>query len=180
MDCELFGSLSVGEARSLLEGFLETESAAVEATLAEARQQGLRTDYSIESVAPLLRWAVGQVKTVPIPEDTSVPTWIRETESYKSSLVGFDNASKPIVLRLAYYLGECFVRGFAVLTWAVGGQETALKNMPVVSGFGNGIELAPMLVAENLLLRVLSGNGRTPDDFDVAVRTWTAYVAGRG
>jgi hypothetical protein len=37
-----------------------------------------------------------------------------------------------------------------------------------------------MLVAENLLLRVLSGNARTPDDFDVAVQAWTAYVAGRG
>jgi hypothetical protein len=91
----------------------------------------------------LMRWAVGQVKTVPLPEDPSVPIWIRETDSYKTNLLHFDDASKPIVLCLAYYLGECFVRGFSGLAWAVGSHETALTNMPVVSGFGNGIELAP-------------------------------------
>lgn len=49
----------------------------------------------------------------------------------------------------------------------------------MVSGFGSGIEMAPMLVAENLLLRMLSGNAM-PDVFEVAVQTWIAYVARRG
>jgi hypothetical protein len=40
--------------------------------------------------------------------------------------------------------------------------------------------LIVVAVAENLLLRVFSGNARTPDDFDVAVQTWSAYVDTRG
>ena len=121
---------------------------------------------------------VGQLETVPLPEDPAVPIWIRETDSYKSNLLDFADASKPIVLRLAYYLGECFVRGFPGCTWTVGDRKTAEKNMPVVAGFGHRIELAPMLVAENSLLRVLSGNG-TPDVLDIAVQTWTSDVAKR-
>jgi hypothetical protein len=50
--------------------------------------------------------------------------------------------------------------------------------MPVVAGFGSEIELAPMLVVENLFLRVLSGPG-TLDAFDVAVQAWTSFAGGR-
>jgi hypothetical protein len=178
VDFELFESLSASEARSFLEGFLERESAAVEETLAAARQQGLRTDYSLGSISPLMRWAISQLKTVPLPENPALSVWIRETESYKSSLLDFDNASKLIVLRLAYYLGESFVRAFPGFTWSVGSHETAEKNMPVVAGFSSGIELAPMLVAENVLLRVLSGHG-TQEAFDVAVQTWTSFARRR-
>jgi hypothetical protein len=128
VDFDLFESLSPNEARSLLEGFLETESVAVEEMLAKARQQGLRTDYSLRSTAPLMRWAISQVKTTPLPENPELPIWIRETDSCKSSLLGFDQSSKAIVLRPAYYPGECLVRTFPGLTWAVASHETAEKK----------------------------------------------------
>ena len=71
------------------------------------------------------------------------------------NLFDFDDPSKIMVLRIAYYMGECFVRNFPDLVWAVGDAYTALKNIPVVSGFRGEQEMPPMLVAENLFARVL-------------------------
>ena len=58
-------------------------------------------------------------------------------------------------------------------TRGVGDADTALKNMPVVSGFREGQEMPPMLVAENLLGRVLLGKAGE-NAFDVAVQAWVA------
>jgi len=80
-----------------------------------------------------------------------------------------------MVLRIAYYMGECFVRNFPDLVWAVGDADTALKNIPVVSGFRGGQEMPPMLVAENLFARVLLDKAGE-NAFDVAVQTWVANV----
>jgi hypothetical protein len=80
-----------------------------------------------------------------------------KTEDYLHGLHDFDDPSKIIVLRFAYHMGECFVRNFPDLAWSVGEADTALRNKPVVSGFRGGQEMPPMLVAENLFRRVLSG-----------------------
>jgi hypothetical protein len=36
----------------------------------------------------------------------------------------FDEPSKIVALRIAYYMGECFVRNFADLIWSVGKADT--------------------------------------------------------
>jgi len=142
----------------LLEGFLETEARAIEKMLIDARRDGLETDFGVESLPPLKRWALRQLKTVPQLPDPSLPTWITKTEDYHRNLFDFDDPSKIVVLRFAYYMGECFVRNFADLLWSVGDVDTALKNIPVVSGFRGGLEMPPMLVAENLFRRMLKGD----------------------
>ena len=174
VDFRYFHSLTPAEARSLLEGFLDSEAGTVEQTLAKARREGLSTDYSIESLPALMRWALGQLKTVPMPEDPSVPIWIRETDVYKRGLYDFDEPSKSVVLRVTYYMGECFVRTFPDLTWSIGEAGTVQKHMPVVAGFAHGMELAPMLVTENLFRRVLEGNPGSDNAFENAVATWAA------
>jgi hypothetical protein len=170
-DFERFESLSPREAQALLAGFLETEARAVEQTLAEALRQGLGTDYSIGSLSPIMCWALDQITTVRMLPDPALPAWITQTESYRRGLFDFDEPSAFIVLRVAYYMGECFVRSFPGLSWSVGDAETAEKNMPVVSGFDHQMELAPMLIAENLFRRVRSGMAGK-DAFDIAVQRW--------
>jgi len=62
VDFALFYSLDPYEARSLLEGFLETEARATEQMLIEVCREGLEADFSVESHPPLssvLRGSVG-------------------------------------------------------------------------------------------------------------------------
>jgi hypothetical protein len=54
----------------------------------------------------------------------------------------------------------------------VGDPETAQQNMPVITGFGNQLELSPILVTENLLRRALKG--AAPDAIERAVNRWVA------
>src|SRR5688572_17390003 len=78
--------------------------------------------------------------------------WLWQEQTWgKMGVATFDEPSKILVLRAAYYLGESFVRCHSGLHWTVGNVETAEGNMPVVAGFDSGLELAPILIAENLL-----------------------------
>lgn len=172
--CPLY-SLDPNEARSLLEGFLETEACVSEQMLIAARREGLEVDFSVESLRSLMRWAVRQLKTIPQLPDPSLPTWITKIEDYQRDLFDFDEPSKVVVLRIAYYMGECFVRNFADLLWSIGDADTALKNIPVVSGSRGGLEMPPMLVAENLFRRMLKGD-TDGNAIDVAFRRWVADV----
>src|SRR5262249_38478833 len=106
VDLARFYSLDPNEARSLLEGFLETEARAIEQMRIEARRDGLESDFSVESLPPLMRWALRRLKTVPQLPDPSLPTWITKTEDYQCGLFDFDEPSKNVVLRIAYYMGE--------------------------------------------------------------------------
>jgi hypothetical protein len=55
-----------------------------------------------------------------------------------------------LVLRAAYFLGESFAKDYPELHWGRGNRETALQNMPVISGFKGNIEMPPIMVTENL------------------------------
>jgi hypothetical protein len=173
MTFAFYESLDVSEARSLLRGFLETGANAAEQMLAQAKREGLCCDFGIASLSPLMRWALGQLKTVPKLADASLPSWMTATDSYQRGLFDFSEDSKAMILRVAYYVGECFVRNFPGLTWSIGNEETALQNMPVVSGFRGGLELPPLLVVENLFRRVLSKDAKD-DTIDHAVQHWVA------
>lgn len=104
-----------------------------------------------------------------------LPAWITATEDYRRGLFEFAEESKPLVLRTVYYCGECFVRTFDELKWAVGDNATAQRNMPVITGFGNGIELAPILVTENLFRRILTEDPGT-DAIERAISRWSSFL----
>ncbi len=173
MDFAFFESLTVEEARIFLSRFLEEEKVATEKLVAAAKSAGLSADYNVESLVPLFWWVAGGLKTIPREPDLSLPDWIRNSTSYTENLFDFDNESKIVVLRSAYYLGETFIRSFQGLQWRIGNAETALQNMPVVHGFRHKLEMAPMLVAENLFGRILSGNGGL-GDVQKMVSTWVS------
>lgn len=175
MDFAFFDSLSAEEGADFLDAFLRAEGSAVEKMIESAQRGGVAADFSIETLPSVLEWALNQVKTSPKGVNETLPAWITATEDYRRGLFEFTEESKPLVLRGAYYFGECFVRAFDGLKWGVGDRDTAQRNMPVVTGFGNGIELAPILVTENLFRRILSGDAGA-DAIDRAVRKWKAYL----
>jgi hypothetical protein len=105
----------------------------------------------------------------------SVPEWIRSTPEYERGLFEFDEDSKNLICFVAYYLGECFVRNYSQLRWATGNAEYAEANMPVVTGFKREIELAPMLVLENLFRRITAKPDRI-SDIEIAIDTWRNYL----
>ena len=159
MDVAFCESLTGEEACQFLSRLLDEEKAVVENLLAAAKTAGLLVDYSIDSLVPLFWWVVGDLKIIRSEPDVTLPDWIRNSDSYTDNLFDLDETSTITVLRSAYYLGETFVRSFPGLKWGVGNSDTALQNMPVVRGFCHNLELAPMLVAENVFRKILSGNG---------------------
>lgn len=169
MNFELFETMSPQEAREHLQGFLETESAAVESLRAGAEQSGVEMNFSIDSLPSVLRWIIGKVQIVRVPVPESEPEWVRSF--HKDGLIDFDEESKYWILRAAYYLGECFVRNYPSLQWTTGDPEYIEKNMPVVAGFRNGDEMAPMMIVENLFLRIL-GDSAPITSIDTAIETW--------
>ena len=137
-------------------------------------KEDIVVDYTTESFLPIFKWISEKLNTIPESEDESIPEWIRETESYKKGLYTFDAASKVLILRFSYYMGECFVRNYDSLSWSVGRRKTAVQNMPVVTGFKSKMELAPMLVCENMF-----GTAFEEKSFErvqVAIHTWISFV----
>lgn len=171
MDYQYFDSLSTIDAEAFLGHFLETECKSVDDLISKAGNDGIKADFSIESLAPVLCWIYRALRIVPQEPDESLPGWIKECISYKSNLFDFDGESKVMILRGAYYLGETFVRSSKKLYWSIGNQETAVKNMPVVRGFRHGLEMAPMLVVENVYGRIFSGAG-TEADIETMISYW--------
>ena len=175
MRFDFFESLSPEEAKTFFDRFLEVESARVHEVLKQCSSEGVPANFGIDSVAPFMRWVAARLKTVPTAPDTQLPTWIRETDSYAKNLFEFDEVSKILTLRAAYFLGESFVRSFRNLHWTIGNSETAEANMPVIGGFQAGLELAPILITENLLRRVIAEPSKE-SDIDKAVDYWVGKV----
>lgn len=177
MDFAFFEGLTRDEGREFLGAFLRAEGVAVRGMLSAAEAEaGIRGDFTVESISPVLRWAIQKIQTVPQAPDPSLPTWIREGDSYARGLLGLDEPSRILTLRCAFYLGESFVRTYADLEWGVGDPEIAERNQPVVTGFADGIEMSPMLVCQNLFLRVCVDRA-PPEQVDRAVAFWSARAA---
>ncbi len=138
-----------------------------------AQQSGVVMDYSLTSLKRALKWILSGVKVVRVPVPSTEPEWVREF--HKDGLIDFPEESKYLILRAAYYLGECFTRADDKLRWAVGRSDTVEKHMPVVAGFRHEKEIAPMLVCENLIKRV-RGYASPEAHIDVMVDTWTKLM----
>lgn len=173
---EFFEKLSINDARSFLDTFLENEAAAFQNVTKFINNASGAEVFSLESIPPALQIIVNSLRTYPINYGNGLPEWIAGLPSHSENLVEFDEHSKGLVLLGGYYLGESFVRSFPELSWQIGHPETALRNMPVVSGFRMPLEMAPILVLENLSLGILVDN----DDLsiiDSTVAEWTSMVA---
>lgn len=172
MNFEFFAELSTDEAREYLDRFLHLESQSIGGLFAECSKDGVVSDYSLRSVAPLLRWVATKLTVIPTSPDERLPEWIRNTDSYANNLFEFEEPSKLLLLRAAFYLGESFVRSFRTLRWTIGNTEYAQAKMPVVSGFQKGLEMAPILIIENLFGRVVADPTKV-GDIDRAIEYWS-------
>ena len=175
MDWQFFGSLSETDAKVFLENFLSVESLEIKNLIETAQDEGVVADFSIESIAPMFRWGISKIETIRKDPDKSLPEWIRTSSSYLDNHFSFSESSKLIILRLAYYLGETFIRSFPPLMWAVGNRETAEQNMPVITGFKYGIEMAPILVSENMIGRIVADSGKI-NDINLMIESWKKDV----
>jgi len=174
MDFAFFEGLSRDQAQDFLRSFLREERTAVRLMLDAAhREADIRDDFTIESASRVLRWAAQKLKIVPKTPDPSQPTWIRQTDSYAHAMLGLDDPSNILTLRCAFYLGESFVKSYSGLKWSVGDPEIAEQNQPVITGFTGGGEMSPLLVCQNLFLRV-AVDGASLDHIGRAVAFWGA------
>ncbi len=175
MDFQFFELLTEEEAKAFLENYLNAERRAVGALIADLRKNGIVADYSIKSIVPVFEWIQKRIKTVPKEIDGKLPEWIQVSDIYLKGLFDFEGNSKILVLRASYYLGECFVRYSRKLKWATGNRDTFEQNMPVVTGFKYGVEMATMMVADNLFHRIVIQKGAIKD-IEIAIKAWLSDV----
>ena len=171
MQFEYFEQISQKDATALLQRFLEVESSRIHETAKLCAVDGIKMDFTIKSISPFMRWVLKKLTKIRKKPDPAVPAWIRNTETYAKNLFEFDEQSGKLILRAAYYYGESFVRSYDSLRWGTGDLKTALGNMPVVAGFQHELEMAPILVADNLFSRIT----REPDkigDIQISVAYW--------
>ena len=171
-------ALTQDEARAVLERFLELGRSSFSHVEALTSAEGFTLDFTLASAARLIRAAAKQIKFgfKPLSDDT--PQWIRDSPIHREGEVVFDEASCVWILRVGYYLGESFVRTFPVLKWNVGHPDFAFCNMPVVAGFLHKKELPPLVVTENIYVRVLA-RGKGEDHFGSSIEHWRKSVPGQ-
>jgi hypothetical protein len=175
MDFKFFETLSQDQAQKFLTNFLTIESQAIGELLSAAESEGLVLTLATSSVRSLFEWVATKLRIFAKAPDTSLPRWITASDSYNHGLFVFDEPSKVLILRTAYFLGASFVTEYPQLKWSTGNRETALQNMPVISGFRSSVEMPPMLVAENLLSRIV-GKGASIPIVDTAIGCWVAKI----
>lgn len=174
MDCLFFEKLKKKEAEQLLKYFLENESKNFEKFKIIFSEEGITVDFSMDSIIQVFEWMKMNVKVIPRNEDESLPDWIRQSDSYKKGLFSLDETSNKALLHISYYLGECFINKFDKLSWNIGRKGSSDFNMPVVTGFRHKMELAPILICENLLRRLIKG-----DDLETvktALNQWESFI----
>jgi hypothetical protein len=153
----LFESMTTKEADALLHGFLESGKPAIEAIRRVSSETGgILLDYRFDTLSESLKWFVRQVSGKNVPVSSSEPEWVRK--AHKHGFFELEDKCKVIVSNAAFYLGETFVQMNEELNWGIGNPESIQRNFPVVTGFQRHHELAPLLVIENVFLKIL-GDG---------------------
>jgi hypothetical protein len=173
MDYSFFENLSANQAQAYLHRYLELESRAVEFMLREASSEEVASDFTMESVAGVLRW-IGSRITLSVQPAPDMPDWLRESMKEHGGFIDFDERSRSLVLAASYYLGESFVSSHDRLEWALGRAERAEFQQPVVTGFRTDADLPPLVVAENLLLS--TDEPDFADRIETAMATWRRAV----
>ncbi|MFO1491133.1 MAG: hypothetical protein U1F77_08870 [Kiritimatiellia bacterium] len=164
MNFHILENMTAGEASAFLAEFLSHGGH-------DKPRLSARADYTMPSLVSVLEEVAGLMQTTERQPDITLPEWIRTTESYRDGLFDFDAQSKRLLMWVAFYLGETFVRSNATLSWGTGAIDFAQCNSPVVRGFQHGLELSVILVTENLL-RDICGPKPTPERVWTAVKYW--------
>jgi hypothetical protein len=152
LDWWFFAEGTDEEAREYLGRFLEEGAAAVAAGFGDPKS-GLVADFSLASVPEVLAWIGARVEVVAVPAPADVPDWVQVVLNQNGGgFSDFAEASRPLVLHAAYYLGASFVTSYPVLRWDVGREDRPAVRQPVVTGFPSGEELPVIAVAESALL----------------------------
>ena len=173
MNFAFFESLSVEEAQEHLDGFINTEALAIEVMRSAAACASVAMDFSVASLPAFFRWMLPNIEVVRTPVPETEPDWIREF--HKDGLIEFTEESKYLVLRTAYYLGECFVRTSNQLSWGIGNIDTIEKNMPVITGFRFKMEMAPLMICENVFAGIV-GDGKSELVIDTMIARWVSFM----
>jgi hypothetical protein len=173
MDLAFFESMKTEEAQEYLSEFLALEKSALDTMFALSVQDGVALDYQLARLSSTLKWFLAQVTFSKRPVPLSEPIWIRQNED--DGFIEFDEGSKLLVLRASYYMGETFVQANKKLKWAVGRPDFVQKNMPVITGFLRSHELAPIMVVENVFLRIL-GDGLAESEIDQVIDSWSTRM----
>ncbi|MBP6012309.1 MAG: hypothetical protein KBA31_08795 [Alphaproteobacteria bacterium] len=167
--------LSEEEAHVVLERFLELGRDGVAHCENLIATNGVALDFGQRSLVELFI-RVGEVLRFefrPLPND--LPDWIREAPQHAKGVVEFDDASRVWILRVAFCLGEFFVRSYPQLRWAVGDRNFAEHVMPVIAGFKGRMELPPIVVTEGMFTRVLA-HGRSWEQVTTMIKSWQGSV----
>lgn len=176
MNFGFFLSLSELEAREFLERYLQVESENIGTILLRCRAEGIRCNYTVDSVPGVFHWIHARLKKTKTKPDPEMPDWILDSDSYWKYLFEFDAPSNVLILRASYYLGASFVNEFKCLHWTIGNKDTIEANMPVVSGFKHCMQMATIMIAENLFRRV-SAEPTKIHDIEIAVQEWRDSVS---
>jgi hypothetical protein len=106
MNFGTFQDFSKEEAAQWLSRFLSEEADAMTEYAADLARDGVACDFSLSSIPAHAVWVADHTQTIKLGTDPSVPDWIKESEGYASHNFEFDDDSRVLLLRLAYYLGE--------------------------------------------------------------------------
>jgi hypothetical protein len=174
MDFAFFEQMTPEEAETFFLSFVKVEGAAVEALVVDANEAGVAADFSLGSMPSVFQYASQRIDVTPVEADDSLPKWIRTSATYSAGLYELAEPSRTVTVRLSFYLGETFVRRLG-LSWGIGDEGTAVVHQPVIDGFRNGVQMAPLLVTENLLLRLIEGE--PTKTVEAAIETWKALAA---
>ena len=110
-------------------------------------------DFSLASVPEVLAWIGTRIEVVEAPPPAEVPLWVQSVLNQNhAGFRDFAEASRPLVLHAAYYIGASFVTSYPVLRWQIGREDRPEVRQPVVTGFGSGEDLPVLAVAESALL----------------------------
>lgn len=146
-------TLTQKEASLVLEEFLRLGREAQDTFL--AAPLGNAPTFTLESIRPVFEFVGGRVTFQYRPFSSEVPGWVKDTPAHAKGEIVFDADSDVWIMRLSFYLGECFVRRCADLHWASGNRKSAAANMPVVTGFLSAQEMPVVMVTRNLFIRIL-------------------------
>lgn len=163
--------LTQQEATLVLDRFLELGRDGLPVCAVVMREEDHTFDWSEQSLLQLFMTVAKRLhfEYRPLPND--VAQWVRDAPIHAKGLVEFDEQSRIWIMRVAYCLGEFFVRAYPALHWAVGARDFAEENMPVVAGFRGQTELPPLAVTEGMFSRVLA-QGKAWDQVTTMIDAW--------
>lgn len=147
MDYRYFEELSDDDAQRFLELYLEHGKQ----RLVEMGVEGTTVPTTVEGIVDVLIALSREVK-------------LAELDG-RAETNDFDLDSRNRIVVTSYVLGEAIRRMNSVtLKWSIGERSTAVQNQPVISGFLRGMQLAPLLITENLMRRILTNGDPCDED----------------